>query len=640
MPHPSPTALRRFAWSCQAAYLDFLGLTLLSPKEDLTRALLASAINRDNAFTEVQAAAFLGLIPQLSLSQGAGAQALSLASHLPNTASGFSATLFSYDAAPGEFTFAVRGTEPELLRAGAGVADLFFADFLGVTLAGQAKDQLFDAYRYYKRLVTPKDRAVPYSAEELATLARLRLGKANAALLAGADDPRRDVGLGALPAGAQVHFTGHSLGGHVATLLAQLVERFAVGRVGEVVTFNAPGQGGIRAEMLSWLGIGRADQTVAERVTNIVADGGLDLTAGFAGLPGTTHRVFIEREGALSIANHSIVKLSDALALLEALSVLDPAIGEGSYAALLRTSSAQSLRSLEAALDALRRTFGSAEPTATGDREAFYRNLYALRDSAAYRALAGSAPLRLLTGREAGALAALARDDFGYFLAVRELLPVAIEGAPAALIEAHPSLYAEFAADRAKRAAGANDLAYTDEWLRDRAELLSWVLVRNRDDIAGVVPNPGGVALELVDRRLIAGSLVQERLRVGASTDRPRTIAFGSPLAEALEGSGDADSLYGGDGEDYAIDFRGDGFGGDGEGTIEFLGQGLAGTLTLENADASGRIDPSLWRAEGWGGEGNDDIKNDALEQRLHGEAGRDTRTAPRTSFVGQGCAG
>lgn len=84
---------------------------------------------------------------------------------------------------------------------------------------------------------------------------------------------------------------------------------------------------------------------------------------------------------------------------------------------------------------------------------------------------------------------------------------------------------------------------------------------------------------------------------------------------DTLVGGKDTDCLVGGaggdryrwrkgDGEDYAIDFRGDGFGGDGEGTIEFLGHVLAGTLTLENDDASGRIDSSLWRSEGWGGEG------------------------------------
>lgn len=639
----SALSLRASSWLSQAAYLDFTGLDAFSAKLDAKAKLRQSPFNRSNRFAEAQASALLGLTPENGIAPVSGQQTFSFASHSPNTSSGFSATLFSHDGSSGEFTFAVRGTEPALLRAGAGIADLYFADYLGVSLAGQAKDQLFDAYRYYKRLVTEQNKAVVYSADEVVALARVRTGFADPSLLVGNDNLANDVGLGAIAAGARVNFTGHSLGGHVATLLAQMVERFSAGIVGDVVTYNAPGQGGIRGEILSWLGIAAADQTVASRVTNIIADGGLDITSGLADKPGIRRRLFIEQEGAISVANHSIVKLSDSLAGFELFTGLDPSFDDTRFNDLLKSASPEPLRSLESALDALRRTLGISDATAIGDRDAFYRNLYALRESAPYKSLAGSTGLHVLAGRDAASVSAAAKDGFGYFLAVHELLPFAIEGSPAALIDAHPALYADWAADRVKRAAGANDLVFTDEYLRDRAELLAWVQVRNRDDVAGVVPNPGGPALELVDQKVVNGVVAKDRIRVGVASTTPRTLAFGSERDEVFEGSGYADSLYGAagndrlvgyggndylqgdsgtdflnggagndtlvggkdadvmiggagtdlyrwrkaDGHDYAIDFAGDGFGGDGDGYVEFLGATLSGVLTLADPSQS-----------------------------------------------------
>ena len=136
---------------------------------------------------------------------------------------------------------------------------------------------------------------------------------------------------------------------------------------------------------------------------------------------------------------------------------------------------------------------------------------------------------------------------------------------------------------------------------------------------------------------------MEERLRVGVSMSQPRTLAFGSERADDWTGSGHADSLYGGggddrliglagddylqgdagtdflhggagkdilvgakdtdvfiggagmdlyrwrkgDGSDYIIDFTGDGLGGDGEGTVEFLGTLLSGSLTIVDSNSS-----------------------------------------------------
>ena len=83
----------------------------------------------------------------LKLNGVAGSQAAELilewrvAHHLPNTESGFSATLFESKDNPGQYTLAIRGTEPLTLE------DLISADLWGIVTRGYARDQIYSLYQ-------------------------------------------------------------------------------------------------------------------------------------------------------------------------------------------------------------------------------------------------------------------------------------------------------------------------------------------------------------------------------------------------------------------------------------------------------------------------------------------------------------
>jgi VCBS repeat-containing protein len=360
-----------------------------------------------------------------------------------------------------------------------------------------------------------------------------------------------------LPASFSV--AGHSLGGFLA---GSLLVDYPL-EIEHAYLYNAPGVGGLQAALRLLLGLEADPSLDLSRVSNLRADAAVSPIAGLGFAWGAPIEVAIEAQFN-PLANHSIVPLTDALALHAAYAGLAPALTLSESGALLRASSARNALTLESALDALRLTLlGEAAvlgaPSREGDREAFYGNLYGLLDSAAYRALAGTAPLRVLAQADAPAPAAEAASDFGKFLALRHLLPFALEGAGSALIEAHADLYARWSADRARRIAGAAELEFTDAYLSDRADMLSWKLARNKDDLT-IVPDVAGAPRDYVDRRvqtvLVGGvpteAVVTDKVWVGGGISRKnlRQIAFGSDKADALQGFGFADRLYGGAGDD------------------------------------------------------------------------------------------
>jgi hypothetical protein len=93
-------------------------------------------------------------------------------------------------------------------------------------------------------------------------MSSLVTGKANPGLLSGKNYLGADIGLGKVPTGAVVNFTGHSLGGHVSALLAQMVSHFqGKNAVGDMVTYNAPGFNALWNEVANWMGINTTVQT-------------------------------------------------------------------------------------------------------------------------------------------------------------------------------------------------------------------------------------------------------------------------------------------------------------------------------------------------------------------------------------------
>lgn len=84
--------------------------------------------------------------------------------HLPNTITGFSATVFESIANPGSFVLATRGTELLLSQF---YQDVLLADIADIGADGIALNQAIDLFNYYQRLTTPTgSQAVQYEVYE------------------------------------------------------------------------------------------------------------------------------------------------------------------------------------------------------------------------------------------------------------------------------------------------------------------------------------------------------------------------------------------------------------------------------------------------------------------------------------------
>jgi hypothetical protein len=158
--------LRNYAFLSQASYRNLTALLSGASAVDLEAALKdaqVGVLSPGNRFAAAQAELLTGRATTADPTDG-----YTYIDQRPNRPSGFSATAFQSNA-DGRIVLAVRGTEPDTDF----VADLLDADGLGVVLAGKAKRQLIDAYRYYRQLSTPAGQRVIYSQQELAELARL-----------------------------------------------------------------------------------------------------------------------------------------------------------------------------------------------------------------------------------------------------------------------------------------------------------------------------------------------------------------------------------------------------------------------------------------------------------------------------------
>lgn len=356
---------------------------------------------------------------------------------------------------------------------------------------------------------------------------------------------------------------GHSLGGWLASGVA---DEFRA-NVTHAYLYNAPGVQGWSGSVTQLLldALGRTSALpVAGNVTSLRAASGASLIAGL-GLP-VSSALGIEIEAAPFpyLDNHSVVRLTDALAVYAAYAELAPSLSLAQIGQIVRSASSRPDNTLEWTLGALRvALLGPAaqpdpnpnpNPTRTDYRNALYTNLYALQDSTAYQALRGSAALRVLAYDNRDTLVSRARSDFGAFLAVRYLLPVAIEGAASQLSAVHADLYAQWQADASltteqRRQGQAN---FSDEYLTDRAAFLTWKLkLANKDIDASASPYRDAPDAWFHDN---ATNLT---IHLGAlltnSTDKPRYI-FGADQAdgqtETLEGGSRADRIYGGGGVD------------------------------------------------------------------------------------------
>lgn len=242
--------------------------------------------------------------------------------HLPNTASGFSGTVFRRrDCDPatglvaGDLVFALRGTEP-------GLTDLYQADFNEIVKNGLAFRQIIDMYNYWQRLITPTG--------ELARQATLTLAPSGTpdSQVINESGVKWTIELGYSGTGLGkvaltdnlVAATGHSLGGHLATTFTRLFS----GWTNEAITFNGAGYptGAIPGlnmtaannipNLFSMLG---GSTTFPSGAVNIYGDKNLEIVTmdNFFGLqqPGDHQPMYIEQDTVYaSVFGHGMGQMS------------------------------------------------------------------------------------------------------------------------------------------------------------------------------------------------------------------------------------------------------------------------------------------------------------------------------------------
>ena len=375
--------------------------------------------------------------------------------------------------------------------------------------------------------------------------------------------------------GAIKSVNGHSLGGYLASAFVRLFG--AAWPVGSVNTFNSAGFSRLAAsnieigfnQISQRIGAGLGLRGFSNAQNNYYAQNGINLTTntwdpiGFAQY-GTRIPLYQENLTPSVINNHYMYKLTDLLALGNALEKLDTSLSLTKLASLVSAGSNRMEGSYEGVLDGLRRLFAgaSAATTLIGDansdglqpaaRQDFHTNLTNLEQSAAFKALIGKVLIQV-GGRD---LASRARNDFGALAALLNLSPIWITGngiddGPLNSLWSSGAWTTQRSVWQADRSMSQQDLdagkqTYTDNWLDDRASMVSAVVRYNQSDSIGnlapaLTRGPNQITYSDADTGVY--------LTVRNDGSQPRTfVKFGGGGGEALTGGTVEDRLYDGAG--------------------------------------------------------------------------------------------
>jgi Ca2+-binding RTX toxin-like protein len=468
--------------------------------------------------------------------------------------SGFDATVWRR-VADNKLYVSMRGTEPG--------ADLFVAD-VDLAINGNAREQLVDMVNWWLRETGPTGEAVR----------QIRLGTTGLISTPTFSEAASAIGTGRITAAdlaAGIEVDGHSLGGYLATAFTRLFGTQA--NVEHTSTFNSAGFApdskfvfaGLENLLGTSYGLGRFPDEAEQ--SNYFAEHGLNLTTNnlWFGQAGQRVKLFNE-ESPTQIPNHFMYKLTDALALTDAMSQLDPTMTFARASAAFEASSSVVVGSVEGVLDGLRRLLLDPSVVAlpTGDvsgsadsRVAYHEALKQFADFAAIKGLTG----KVRIDPSSIDLRAKARNDFSALASLITLSPVVLTGLDVALDSVLKnvwgSTYTDWQTDKnmslADRQAGKE--TFTDAYLRDRASMLGALVdanVRNvpwqtnGGQITGMpVPQPS----LYIDKA--SGSTFTASSK-GASLQSPgiQTLVFGAVEAETIDGRTGSDRLYGGSGND------------------------------------------------------------------------------------------
>ncbi|MEQ1622939.1 MAG: calcium-binding protein [Methylococcales bacterium] len=564
----STTTLFDKALLAEASYADFRIAEQIDGTYNKDK-VIAALITGD--FSAIQAKEF--------------AQHWQVVSHRPDTVFGFSATLFK-NIQTGEYVFANRGT--------AGLfGDIALADMFGIVLEGIATGQILDMYRYFRTLETAKGEPVAYSPAEIALLKSFT-GPVNMDVIALESGLLTDIGEGAITNATSVSVAGHSLGGHLSTWF----EAFFANRTNHVYTFNGAGIGGFGVEIVDLLtqafGDGKMFSLSNSDITNIYAEPGVEMTAGVGAYVGDMLPVFIEDQGFIGgnllIANHSISHLTDALAVYRIVNSVDASLNLNQIKTLLEVGSNEPKESLEAIVNALGDLF-NVGTTVGIDRDELYGRLKAIEMSLyvdPYAAtpilkpeyqnlhivdvasLAGSATLNTGTG-------------LAYRYALKGLTPFAITNLDYSAHDVGGEL------DLYDPSTGQGQI--TEQWLSDRAHLLTQIIHRNSVDSVMLVGGGSNETYQdMATGQLFSTTDVGNVFGPGFPPDS-KHIIFGDDNAnQDIVGGTKVDHLYGGGGDDIVIGNKGNDYLEGGLGSDIYIYAAGDGFDTIVDIDGLGII--------------------------------------------------
>ena len=240
-------------------------------------------------------------------------------------------------------------------------------------------------------------------------------------------------------------------------------------------------------------------------------------------------------------------------------------------------------------------------PVGNNQREALYQALSEAQSRLG--PLAG----KLRIDPSSAALSARARNDFSALASLVSLSPIVLTAtteANQALLDgvfqaAWGQSYTDWLADKSMSQLDrqAGNETFTDQWIRDRAQMLGAVVSRNAKDITGI----------LVDRALPSSTNFMDyangtQILVDNTTNTPvsamrRNVVFGDASGNSIGGNDQADKLHGGAGNDILF----------GQGGNDYL-EGNADNDQLDGGAGSDTVDGGTGNDQLRGGAGNDTV--------------------------------
>lgn len=589
--------LAQAAHLAQAAYAT---LTVGSTVDSLDRLV-------DQDFTLIQRQEFASNFPVI---------VAQYADTLPNggMGTGLNFTVFADRPTDGQLTLAIRGTDG--LAPGGEISDL--AAGADIVANGMAYDQIVALVNWWNRATAAPGTLV--NQFHLVEKANHDI-PADAVVLRPGNNPDTSYVLDAadqLPAFSdinnisarlaadpdqRVEITGHSLGGHLGMLFSVIFP----GQAGQVTVFNAPGfkDSSVNQAFIAKMRLGALIPAPgATNIVNVIADesveGGapLNLMAGLHSRPGKVVGVPIEKQfnsdepTPPAALNHSIMVLSDSLAVYKLLADLAPHNAQGEsaftladYKRLLGQAVNGTAASHEKILDALRILFavGDTRPLEIGNgataREQLYKAINELtKADTLYDINKNKLSIEVIAG-VAGDYVSAAQLSTANGLAWRYALK---ELNPFAIIDDTNSIYARYLPGGSS--AGALDFydastrqgELTQSWLEDRAAMLQRrldIAAKDENNDVSVVPKLRNTTKSWEsDHTYYADSASGYVINQGDQRIHRPHVVFGSDIPDQLSGGSNDDRLYAGRGNDILIGRSGNDYleGGDGHDIYEY----------------------------------------------------------------------